>query len=356
MDRSATRRAFIVSLLAGAAHAAKRRLFPSRAVRYTDRLTEFPVDLLTNPAHASRLPLPSCRAASLRNAFLVYASRREGAPQLFLLDHKKGTSQQLTDASTLAETEFALLPRDRELLFIDRDSLRILTLSSARERELYRVRAGWRRETWLALTSDGSAAILIETRDGVYEVRRIPLAKQDPETVLQAGEPVAGALSRPGAAGFLWRSAAGALWMSEGADRRKLPTPAGTVNQAWWQPDGASISYLHSGPDGRTTVREIDCANGAELSAAQTSRYVHFAPNADGSVFVGASGSLASPNILLLHRKTRRELTLCEHACRDAALAAPVFSPDSRRVYFTGDADGNAAIRSVDVSRLVEET
>jgi Tol biopolymer transport system component len=128
------------------------------------------------------------------------------------------------------------------------------------------------------------------------------------------------------------------------------------VKQAWWQPDGASISYLHSDPGGRTSIREVEYGTGKELSAAQTSRYVHFAPNADGSVFVGASGSLASPDILLLHRKTRRELTLCEHACRDAALASPVFSPDSRRVYFTGDVGGNAAIRSVDVSRLVEET
>lgn len=356
MGRSATRRAFISSFLAGTATAAKRRTFPSAPVRYSDRLTEFPVDLLTSPAYASRLPLPSCRGVSRRASFLIYSSRRAGNAQLFLLDHKKAASEQLTDAAALAGTEFMLLPGDREVLFIDGDAVRTLILPSLRDREVYRVRTGWRRVTWLALSSDGSAALLIETRDGVYEARRIPLAKQEPQTVLRAGEPVNGVLSRPGSAGLLWRSEEGALWIAEGTERQKIPVPAGTVKQAWWRPDGASISYLHSDPDGRTTVREVDCATGKELSSAQTSRYVHFAPNTDGSVFVGASGSLASPNILLLHRKARRELTLCEHTCRDAAIAAPVFSPDSRRVYFVGDGGGNAAIRSVDVSRLVEET
>jgi hypothetical protein len=166
MDRSATRRAFMLSLLAGAAPAAKRRIFPSKAVRYSDRLTEFPVDLLTSPAYPSRLSLPSCSAISRHASFLVYSSRRDGSPQLFLLDQKKGVSQRLTDAAALADTEFTLLPGDREVLFIDGDSLRILTLSSLRDRELYRVRIGWRKATWLALTSDGDAAILIETRDG----------------------------------------------------------------------------------------------------------------------------------------------------------------------------------------------
>ena len=89
---------------------------------------------------------------------------------------------------------------------------------------------------------------------------------------------------------------------------------------------------------------------------APTSQFVSFGRNADGSVFVGASGSLASPYVLVLVRSVRRELTLCEHKSSDPALVAPIFSPTSQRIYFQSDRHGKAAIYSVVLDKFLEKT
>jgi oligogalacturonide lyase len=83
---------------------------------------------------------------------------------------------------------------------------------------------------------------------------------------------------------------------------------------------------------------------------------VSFGANADSSVFVGASGSKASPYLLLLVRSVRRELTLCEHRASDPRLVSPQFSPNSQRVFFQSDRHGKMAIYSMRVEKLVEET
>ncbi len=87
-----------------------------------------------------------------------------------------------------------------------------------------------------------------------------------------------------------------------------------------------------------------------------TTQFVHFGRNADSSVFVGASGSKASPYVLLLVRAVRRELTLCEHKASDPRLVAPIFSPNSQRIFFQTDRHGKWAIYRMSMERLVEET
>jgi oligogalacturonide lyase len=71
---------------------------------------------------------------------------------------------------------------------------------------------------------------------------------------------------------------------------------------------------------------------------------------------VGASRNAASPTILILLRGTRRELTLCEHKASHPETVAPVFAPDSQRIYFQSDRDGKPAIYCVHVEKLVEKT
>jgi oligogalacturonide lyase len=51
-----------------------------------------------------------------------------------------------------------------------------------------------------------------------------------------------------------------------------------------------------------------------------------------------------------------RELTLCEHRASNPSAVSPVFSPDSRRVYFQSDHEGKSALYSVNVEKLVEPT
>src|SRR5262249_6141125 len=74
------------------------------------------------------------------------------------------------------------------------------------------------------------------------------------------------------------------------------------------------------------------------------------------SVFVGASGSKASPHVLLLVRAVKRELTLAEHRASDARMVSPVFAPSSQRIFFNSDRHGKPAIYSMQIERLVEQT
>ncbi len=103
-------------------------------------------------------------------------------------------------------------------------------------------------------------------------------------------------------------------------------------------------------------IREFDPDANEDRRVADTSQYVHFGRNADASVFAGASSSKASPYILLLVRSVKRELALCEHRASDPTQVAPIFSPNSQRVFFHSDRHGKTAIYSVRVERLVEET
>jgi oligogalacturonide lyase len=89
---------------------------------------------------------------------------------------------------------------------------------------------------------------------------------------------------------------------------------------------------------------------------ARTSQFVDFGFNRDTSVFTGASRNAASPTVLILLRVTRRELTLCEHRASHPETVAPMFSPDSQRLYFQSDRDGKPALYGLNVERLVERT
>jgi oligogalacturonide lyase len=95
---------------------------------------------------------------------------------------------------------------------------------------------------------------------------------------------------------------------------------------------------------------------GEDAKIADTSQFVGFRANADASVYVGASGSKASPYLLLLIRAARRELAVAEHRASDPALVAPAFAPNSQFVVFVSDRHGKPAIYWIAVDKLVSET
>jgi oligogalacturonide lyase len=116
--------------------------------------------------------------------------------------------------------------------------------------------------------------------------------------------------------------------------------------------------YLQYPEDRRKlySLREWNPDTNTDEQVADTSQFMDFDTNRDASVFVGASGNRVSPHILLLLRATRREFTLCEHRASDPAQVAPIFSPDSQRVYFQSDRHGRWAIYSIPVEKFVERT
>jgi oligogalacturonide lyase len=179
-----------------------------------------------------------------------------------------------------------------------------------------------------------------------------------------AGDSGTACLARPDGGGCLFaRETAEAeskeFWYA-GAGKAVL-LAKGQISNPFWAPDGQSILFLREIPKENAVVSEIhelpvatDGAPGGERFVSPTSQFACFAPNGDGSVFVGASRGRAQPDIVLLLRASRREMMLCEHRAKQPAMVSPVFSPDSRRVYFESDRQGKTAIYSVNVELLVE--
>ena len=125
-----------------------------------------------------------------------------------------------------------------------------------------------------------------------------------------------------------------------------------------WSPGGRSVLYLNL-PDDKTqlhAIREHFPDQNQDKLIGKTSQYAHFGWNSNSSVFVGASENKALAHLLLMARAARTELALCEHKASDATQVAPVFAPDSQRVYFQSDRHGKPAIYSIAVDRLVEKT
>jgi oligogalacturonide lyase len=362
LGRPWTRRVFLSSL-AGATLAAKTEgaAYPAELYRYIDPSTEFPVVRLTSPAYTSLLPAPCQRAISRRRSFLIFSSGRTGSPQLMQMFLDTGEARQLAEAAALDPASPTLSPDDRGVFFFDGPTLRHVVFNGLKEREIYRVPEGWTRGRGFSVSRDGARAFLVEQKDAQSRLRTVPLRPRErpPQTVFDAPAPLSDPLPRPEHTQILYRDRSGSLLLTEGAGRpgQPLPLGPGRPDGAFWSANGESLLYLSipAGP-GLSAIWEWGDAAAKEHLVAETSQYAAFSPNPSASVFVGASASKASPYVLLLLRVTRRERALCEHRASDPARTAPVFSPDSQRVFFQSDRHGKMAIYMVAVERLVERT
>jgi oligogalacturonide lyase len=202
--------------------------------------------------------------------------------------------------------------------------------------------------------------LYVEKREGRWHVMRLPLPRGVPAEVSESAEPVLEAAPNPRRAMVLWRTTGGALEVAalDGSLRRRLETPPGRVLEAHWSPDGQGVGYLHEpeGPNARTAIREQALDSREDRLVAPTSQFGRFVRNANGSVFLGASRSLASPLVLVLLRINRREFSLCEHRASDVNLVTPVFTPDSQKILFVSDRMGKPAIFMMNVEKLIEKT
>lgn len=364
--RGSTRRGFFCCLAAITAipgargQSGKGRTTPSESARFNDSATEYPLTRLTSPEHASYLPWHTARILVRRGNALLFLSDRSGPLQAHRLDIGNGRIRQLTDGRQLHPGGLSLLPDDRNFCYFDGPVLYRASLSNLRESKLYEVEGGWEFVPGLSVTGDGSSALFTERKGGGSRLRSVSLRDGSASTKAESGddlflEPIA----RPKGREIVCRIERGGLWLAGGEGAAKaLPVAEGRILQAGWSPDGHSVLYLHA-PDGDgrlNTLREYDLESGRDSLLARTTQFVEFAPNADASAFICASGSKASPYMILLLRAGARERTLAEHRASGAARIVPLFSPNSQSIYFQSDRDGKPAIYTMELEGLIERT
>lgn len=318
--------------------------------RYADPATDLEVIRLTSPAFASGLTAPHLRQFTKRADALIYWSERDGTRQIYRLDLKNGDSKQLTSAAALDVTSFSLSPDDRYLYYFDGPTLQSVTSGLSKPRDVYKMPGRGAAE--LTVAADGSLLFVEGSR-----IMRVALQKTGP--VLEGSGKLDLVMARPRHAQVLYRQD-GARWLvnTDGTGKKQLALAAGTTGEALWSPNGHTLLYLHIPDDLKQliTLRENSPDESTDQLISRTSQFASFAPNADASVFAGASRSKASSYILILLRVTKRELTLCEHRASDPSIVSVVFAPDSQSIIFVSDRHGKPALYRVPVEKFVEET
>jgi oligogalacturonide lyase len=357
-----TRRRLLVSSVAALPLAAstKGTGFPTETQRYADPLTELDVYRLTDPAHTSRLPAHYNRAISRNSAWLLYACDRDGSLQAYRLDLKNGQEKLLTQAQDLDAASLTLTPDNRSFCYFAGRTLCVTGVSSLTERKLYTVPDGWERSAGMSVGPDGTHVTFVEHNENGSRLRMVSLAQGAARTAFESKTAMADPIPRPMRAQVLYRVGDQSLFLvnMDGQQNREFKTAEGRVGPANWAPDGKTVLYLNFPADAKqlNNLRELTPDSNSDKMLAKTSQFVHFGFNHDASVFAGASRNLSSPALLLLLRVTKREFTLCEHKASSAEMVAPIFSPDSQRVYFQSDRHGKPAIYSMHVEKLVEKT
>ena len=330
----------------------KSRPLPSAGefFRFADPITETPVVRLTNPASTSVLPRSTNRFVSLRDRFLVFSSDRTGRATPFSLDLRTGALNEIARTADLVPQSLCLDTQERHLYFIDESALKEVSLSNKNIRTL--------KDDVSGFHPGASPGEFVVVRRGRLERLNSPGAPLAEDVASEC-------LVRPGGTGCLFsRDSAGGreFWyvpFNGGTGAQPKLLARGQIYDAFWSDDGRWLLFLRDVPTPNAVlseIHEVSPETGLEQRVTPTSQFAAFAPNKDGSMFVGASGSKAQPTVILLLRSAQRELTLCEHRASHPGLVSPVFSPDSRRVYFQSDHQGKSAIYSVNVELLVEPT
>ena len=327
------------------------------AARYADPATEFTIIRLTDPQFSSVLPGSCNRFISARA--VLYASDMAGDWQAFRMDLKNREARQLTEAEKLESSSLAFLPNDKGFWHFDGSRLLETALPNLKMRELYRTPEGFEKVPGVSYSDDGQTAAFVEKGVGRYRLRLLRLSQGTASTLLESPQALGDAQIRPRHSAIFYRDAgAPSLIQFDGQQNRRITLAEGETVQARWSDDGRALLYLNHPLDSRklTNLREWTPETGADARIADTSQYLGFDANPDASVFAGASGSQASPYLLLLVRAGKRELPLAEHHASNTGMVAPVFTPNSQTVLFVSDQHGKPAIYSIAVDKIVEST
>jgi len=347
---------------AAAEETPRGRILPSVAVRYLDPATEFVVVRLTDPQYSALLPSGGGRVLSSRA--MLYASDATGKWEALRMDLRTHESRQLTDATALDPQSLSFQGGERGFWHFDADRLIETSIGNGKAREIYHTADGFEKTSGVSYSDDGRSAVFVEKSGAGYRLRLLDLTRGTARTLVETAgvegpEEIREPLLRPKHAAVLYRLGT-APWTVDftGEHSRRLALAEGELLQCQWAADGHALVYLNrpADPGKLVALREFVPETGSDTWLANTSQFVRFSANADASVFTGASGSKASPYVLLLARAVKREFTLAEHRASDPRMVAPMFTPNSQSVLFQSDRHGKPAIYWMAVEKFVSET
>jgi len=336
------------------------QVLPAQRVRYIDRATEFIISRVTSPDYDTWVPASPGGGISGKASSMVVTAAPGGRKTLIWLDLATGAGRGIAQPADLKPESVALTADDRWVAYADGQELAAIQRQGSRRQVLTKLSPDAVLQAGLAASADRISFFFAESAAGGARLRSVRLGTPQSPVLAESEEPVAEIAPNPRRALLAWRTESGALWVAAlgGGRPRQMESPGGTVLQFHWSRDGSSILYLHE-PADRTKlveIREQQVDARTDIRVAKTSQFACFAPNANGTAFVGASRSKASPHILLLLRATQREFTLCEHGDEAPALCRPVFTPDSQSVVFSSRMHGRRAIYVAGVEKLIEKT
>ena len=338
-------------------------MLPSVAVKYLDPATEFVVIRLTDPQYSALLPSGGTKALS--NRMMLYASDAAGKWEALHMDLRSFESTVLTDAAALDPESLSFLPQEKGFWHFDGDRLGETFFSggknatAGRTREVYRVPDGFAKTPGVAYGDDGRSAVFVEKGERSYRLRLVDLLHGAAKTLAEAADEITEPLVRPKHASAIYRVGP-AIWTVDfaGGKKQRLNLAEGEVLQYAWAADGHALAYLNRPADPKklVAIREMVPETQKDAKVADTTQFARFSANMDGSVFAGASGSKASPYVLLLARAVKREFTLAEHKASDSRMVAPMFTPNSQGLAFQSDRHGKPAIYWMAVEKFVAKT
>ena len=368
----------------------------SRIAPFLDPLTERKLFRLTEPSVLHHLPHYHHRFIAQDNSFILLASERPGTRQIYRLDLPEGKMVQLTEGPGVHSYSPALDAGERAFFYLQNDTLKRAAVRGRSERRIYESNTGWRMSGHLSVSDKGRYVAVVEMKVGhrvngfegqfsrqpSCRIRVVEVARRRSWVAVESNHWLTHPRFQPGGTDILyshegpWDKVQGRLRLVklDGSYRKNIRPREGSeaLGHEHWSSNGKEACFVFyadtSGP--RSTVNCIHINSGRERTLADCSQFAWMSPNADDSVFVGASRRAAGRNIYLLFPLLKREVTIAVHLSTAkpypiagtrrldpfAAWPEPVFSPDSRWVYFVTDREGKPAVYRMDLSDLVEET
>ena len=376
---------------------------PSRGFRVAsaitalrDTLTERELFRLTDPSVLHHLPHYHHRFIARNNSFILFASERPGTRQIYRMDLPEGKMVQLTEGPGVHSYSPALDAGERAFFYLQNDTLKRSAVRGRSERQIHESDPGWRMTGHLSVSDKGRYVAVVEMKvghrvDGFEEqfsrqpscrIRVVEVARRRSWVAVESNHWLTHPQFQPGGTDILyshegpWDKVQGRLRLVrlDGSYRKNIRPRQGSeaLGHEYWSSSGQEVCFVFY-PDASWQLCTVNCIHinsGRERTLADCSQFAWMSPNADSSVFVGASRQVAGPNIYLLFPMLRREVTIAEHLSTAkpypiagtrrldpfAAWPEPVLSPDSRWVYFVTDREGKPAVYRMDLSDLVEET